>query len=456
MKKKLKISLDTREKTVYKSCAGIFYICSIIKIITFIIYKHYVYAAILFSVMFAYFIFCLLTKKRNNIPLKTFIVFIVMSLCFYICAVQDKSLIVNMIPIVGQATVSVLMFNKKATSILSLINCSITLFIIFLYKNMFFGSEVTYSIIFKAYLYFVLIHIFACVCATFTEILFGESSKQINESKKLNDKISGEITKVKEMHAKQSEATGQIKDVAVSVKSIANNIHDAVDNLSVSTSNQASAVEEVTATISNVQNYAETNSQHAEKLLTVAQHTIENANTSSVQMKEMIQSIREIKDASTRIREITRDIKSISTQTNMLSLNASIEAVSAGQHGKGFSVVASEIRTLAEKSAVSAKSTDEFIDSILELIDKGDKIVMQTADSINMIFEDINTLGESIQEISQLSESQKESMGQISITMQSIAGDIQSNAATAEQTAATSQMMIEESNKLNTVADTMN
>ena len=104
-----------------------------------------------------------------------------------------------------------------------------------------------------------------------------------------------------------------------------------------------------------------------------------NITKSNEEMDKLTDAMAEIRDSSAGIEKIIKTIEDISTQTNLLSLNASVEASRAGESGKGFAVVATEIRELAMKSAESLKQTTELIDRSLSAVRNGTAIADDTA-----------------------------------------------------------------------------
>ncbi len=118
------------------------------------------------------------------------------------------------------------------------------------------------------------------------------------------------------------------------------------------------------------------------------------------------------------IRSISTSIEQISSETGMLALNAAVEATHAGEYGKGFSVIASEIRELSEKSRQAARSADAQIDRVMQSVDRGNKVVDYTVDAV--------------QEISA-------SLSQIEAALAQISTVIEGTAATAEESAAGSE-----------------
>ena len=153
----------------------------------------------------------------------------------------------------------------------------------------------------------------------------------------------------------------------------------------------------------------------------------------------MMDAMTRINDASQQVGNIISEIEDIASQTNLLSLNASIEAARAGEAGRGFSVVADQIRQLAEQSANSAAETRTLIETSLNAIADGSKTVDIVNDSINRVVEGMEQIAQSSKSISEMANDQAEAMKQAEQGVSQISEVVQSNSATAEETSATSE-----------------
>lgn len=127
--------------------------------------------------------------------------------------------------------------------------------------------------------------------------------------------------------------------------------------------------------------------------------TSEAAETGSQAVKQSIEAIERIQTSTTKVADIVRVISDIANQTNLLAFNAAIEAARAGQHGVGFSVVASEVRKLAERSAVAAKEITGLIDEAAAQVQEGAKVSRAAASSFGGILSSVQTAVANVSQI---------------------------------------------------------
>lgn len=209
--------------------------------------------------------------------------------------------------------------------------------------------------------------------------------------------------------------------------------------LSEGAAEQASSVEELSVTISDISQRIEENAENAAtagKLSIEAGAEVANSNR---HMEDLVAAMDEITDFSNKIDVIIHTIGDIASQTNLLSLNAAIEAARAGENGKGFSVVANEVRNLAEKCAEAAQSTTLLIESTVNAIGNGTRHANETAKSLQDMIKEVDLVSETVQQIAGASEEQSQAISQVAAAIEQISAVVQNNSATAEESAAASQ-----------------
>ena len=162
-----------------------------------------------------------------------------------------------------------------------------------------------------------------------------------------------------------------------------------------------------------------------------------------------------IQEATSRIVEAVKVIQGIARQTNLLSLNAAIEAAKAGSQGKGFAVVAEEVRILAERSGQSAKEIEETIRDMQEAVTGGAASVDETLQHLEAIRDRISKVSESIQEVGTLSRNQAKTSWDVGRMMDQTATRLDQNATATHLLAATVQEISKTSEDLAQVAESL-
>lgn len=164
---------------------------------------------------------------------------------------------------------------------------------------------------------------------------------------------------------------------------------------------------------------------------------------SNEKMEEMKFAMTDINSCALKISNIIETIGDISDQTNLLSLNAAVEAARAGDAGKGFAVVANEIRDLAGKTALAAKDITVLIQESMTAVDNGTKVVSETAALLTASFDGTKDVTEKVSRITSASSEQLKSIESVKSDVLHISNIVQSNATTSQQTAAASEELYE-------------
>jgi len=204
---------------------------------------------------------------------------------------------------------------------------------------------------------------------------------------------------------------------------------------------QAATVEELSASIERIAEQAADNLDNVVSASAHIEQTDASVQAGNEQMKQLADAMGDINLASNQIASITKVIEDIAFQTNILALNAAIEAARAGNAGKGFVVVADEVRILAAKSAEAAKQTGELIRTSVAAVARGTEMTAQTAQILQDVGIKAIKATESFSQIERASAEQIDAIVHIKEGISQVSAVVQTNAATAEENSAASEEM---------------
>lgn len=202
---------------------------------------------------------------------------------------------------------------------------------------------------------------------------------------------------------------------------------------------QTAAVEELSGTISNMSAEAKEIAQLTGQAKDVVNGAGEKLQESGEYIGSLNQAMKQITESSGEISRIIDTIENIAFQTNILAINASVEAARAGTSGKGFAVVAEEVRNLAIRSDQAAKATQELIGHSVKAVEDGSLVVEKVTGSVITAVELAGKAVEQMEQVSKAVEDQTDAIEQVAAGIEQISGVVQNNSATAQESAATSQ-----------------
>ncbi len=240
-------------------------------------------------------------------------------------------------------------------------------------------------------------------------------------------------------------------DASSQVNSASGQISNSSQSLAEGATEQAASLEETSSALEQMASMTRQNADNATKTSTTMVQTGEMLQGGSRHMANMTKAMDEINDSAEQISRIIKTIEDIAFQTNLLALNAAVEAARAGEAGKGFAVVADEVRNLAGRSAQAARDTTNLIQSTIQNVQTGVEVSGNLSQSFRDIEESASTVTRLIQEIAAATNEQAQGVDQVNTAVAQMDKVTQQNAANAEESASASEELSAQAGQLDSM-----
>ncbi|MGB0563025.1 MAG: methyl-accepting chemotaxis protein [Spirulinaceae cyanobacterium] len=272
---------------------------------------------------------------------------------------------------------------------------------------------------------------------------------------------------------------GSILELTGTVTSFSDQLLATLDTQGAIAEQQSQAVQQTTATIEELHRSSQQSARQAENALHIARQAIERLGdgndamgrsvselqTLKTTVEAVASHIQDLRDKATQIGQVSGLVGDLANQTNMLALNASIEAVRAGEQGRGFAVVAAEIRNLADQSLKSGEQIKTLVQDIQQAVQttvssattgtdnvaQGNAIAQETATILGDVTQALQTVLESNQQIAHNSSEQASAIQHVSTAMNTLNQGAQENAQSISQTRAGAEKLTIASEELEAV-----
>jgi methyl-accepting chemotaxis protein len=250
-----------------------------------------------------------------------------------------------------------------------------------------------------------------------------------------------------------NEMLAQVNVAVSQVTHGAGAINNASQSLSQGAIETASSLEEISASISQIGEKTKANATSADEAdkLAAASRTAVDRGYEAV--AEMIGAMKDLQNISAQIAAVVKLIDDIAFQTNLLALNAAVEAARAGRHGRGFSIVADEVRRLAGRSAKAAKDTGQMLEITVQKLEKGATLAEHTDSVLREIVDNAGKVADLFREIAKSSNEQSQGIGQIANGLSQIDRVTQHNTLTASETASAAVALLRQAEALRTMME---
>jgi methyl-accepting chemotaxis protein len=257
-----------------------------------------------------------------------------------------------------------------------------------------------------------------------TKVAQGDLSVQV--ATKPGDTTSM-LAAIKSMTERLSHIIGDVRNASTSLAAASEQVSATAQSMSQGASEQAASVEETSASVEQMSASVQQNADNAKVTEGMSGKAAKEASEGGQAVRDTVQAMKTIADKISIVDDIAY-------QTNLLALNAAIEAARAGEHGKGFAVVADEVRKLAERSQEAAQEIGEVAKNSVALAERAGTL-------LDTIVPSIAKASDLVQEIASASNEQSSGIGQINTAITQLSQLTQENSAASEELAATAEEM---------------
>lgn len=277
---------------------------------------------------------------------------------------------------------------------------------------------------------------------------FHDLSTNINQ---MVSSIKQNIEQTTELAQQQKNVVAQVKQSAIELSNTTAQTFQTSKAIAEDTVTQTQYVHNLLSDMENLLLKSQESEDISSQVSKDSESMIEGMQRTSKDMEQMMYSMRSMLETAEKIKNIISEIDSIAQSTNMLSLNASIEAARAGAAGKGFAVVATQVGSLAGESASASKTTSDLITATLNAIKDGEEFARKTNEEFKQVIEDTSKSQKAISELMYIFKQQADMVKNATASINHISTITQNTANIVEQSKTTSEKLSQQAEMLKNI-----
>ena len=279
----------------------------------------------------------------------------------------------------------------------------------------------------------------------------GSSQAARAEADKLLDQVKEQMSETTAMADRQKDVVASIATISATVRESSDQMLEIAAQINTAAEEEMANIDEISKEINEMAAQTGTSLEESEKAAVAAEESTRLLNQSNAEVKQMVEAMAAIEEASSKIRSIVKAIEDIAFQTNILALNASVEAARAGEAGKGFAVVADEVRNLAGKSSDSVKNTTTLINESLEAVQQGRDLADAVMKSMEAVISTAEQSAKHAELISELNRSQAASVSSVKAHVDQISEMVAQSTQSSEESSQIAGSVAEEAKRMDDI-----
>ncbi len=333
-----------------------------------------------------------------------------------------------------------------------IISAVLLLVAVFVGGGIFYGAVGT-DVIVRGLLGFNFSVLFVYFLVKWGKRFIEEANEKDARSAELLQQVEDNLRENKENAKKQSRVFGEVGNRSANLEGTSRRMLEMAHSLKESSNNQEQIIEELLRESNVIESELIETQKKAVDSRNTAMESVSRLEDNNTKMQEIVLAISEIENSSAKINGIIKGIEDIAFQTNILALNASVEAARAGSAGKGFAIVAEEVRSLASNSSKAASDSGKLVDESIKNVKVGVRLVNEAVTNMADVIEFSKSAAENASEINSLLDVQVNNINNILKQIQAITTDISRTSATAEESTSIANEITEELRSINSAVN---